>query len=223
MPYNIYLDLSRSYSTVNGGRGGVHDDLPACPELIPLYQDYYDYDAVCDHACAAVIMESATAGQPPPLPQVDAAVIMEPATAGHPPPLPQVDAAVIMESATAGHPPPLPQACAAVIMESATAGQPPPLPQACASVIMEPATVGQPPPLPQAAAGIGRRAASRQPTADYSGKPCGCGCGKILEYKQYKTCPGCAYNKIRMPCWGNGNRCTACNQLAERYNNLPTV
>ena len=222
MPYNIYLDLSRSYSTLNRGRGGAHDDLPACPELIPLYQDF-------------------------PLPQADEAVREEPGAididaVAQQKWLRQLDEedgyipvthddydddavcdAVLQVPATTGQPSPLLQAAATVLQVPATTGQPPPLLQAAAVVLEVPATTGQPPPLLQAAAGIGRRAASRQPTADYSGKPCGCGCGKILEYKQYKTCPGCAYNKIRMPCWGNGNRCTACNQLAERYNNLPTV
>jgi len=32
----------------------------------------------------------------------------------------------------------------------------------------------------------------RQPVADHTGKPCGCGCGKVLEHHYYKTCFTCA-------------------------------
>ena len=140
---------------------------------------------------------------------------LEPNSTVQPPPLPQADARVIEVPITTVQPPPLPQAGAGVIEVPTTTVQPPPLPQAGAGVIEVPTTIVEP----------SRRAGSRQPAQDHSGKPCGCGCGKIMEYKQYKTCPGCAIdkNKIRMPCWGNGNLCTACNRLAERYNNLPTV
>jgi len=84
--------------------------------------------------------------------------------------------------------------------------------EAAVGVIMVSATSGQPPPLPP------RRAGSRKPATDYSGQPCGCGCGKVLEYKEYKTCRQCeneyssiASNKIRVTCWGSGKRCIECN------------
>ena len=116
--------------------------------------------------------------------------------------------------------------CDAVLEMPATTGQAPPLPQADAGVIKEPTTTVEPPPLPQADAGVikesttivepPRRAGSRQPAHDYSGKPCGCGCGKLLEHKDIRTCHKCenkdpfiASTKIRLPCWGNGKCCIA--------------
>ena len=119
---------------------------------------------------------------------------LEPNSTVQPPPLPQADARVIEVPITTVQPPPLPQAGAGVIEVPTTTVQPLPLPLAVVGVIKEPTTIVEP----------SRRAGSRQPVQDHSGKPCGCGCGKILEYKQYKTCPGCAYNKIRMPCWEMG-------------------
>ncbi len=130
----------------------------------------------------------------------------------------------IEEPATTGQPPPLLQAAAAHIEKPATTGQPPPLLQAAAAHIVKPATTGQPPPL--------RRAGSRQPAPDHSGQPCGCGCGKQLEQKDYKNChtcvnkdPSTAYNKIRVSCWGGGIPCTVCRDTVTRYNMpiLPAV
>jgi hypothetical protein len=135
-------------------------------------------------------------------------VIDEPATTGQSPPLLQVGAAVIDEPATTGQSPPLLQVGAAVIDEPATTGQPPPLLQIGAAVIEESATTGQPPPL------LPRR---RLPAPDHSGKPCGCGCGKALEYKAYKNCyhckdkdPSIAYKQTRLFCYGSGKHCIEC-------------
>ena len=93
------------------------------------------------------------------------------------------------------------------------------LPQAVAVVIVEPVLTGQPPPPSQAVAALPppRRVGGRQPVADHTGKPCGCGCGKVLEHHYYKTCftcvdkdPTIAYNKIRLPCYGSGKHCITC-------------
>jgi hypothetical protein len=101
-----------------------------------------------------------------------------------------------------------------------TTGHPPPLTQAGAAVIEEPATTGHPPPLTH------RRAGTRQPAIDHTGKPCGCGCGKKLEHKAYKSCAQCedkdisiASNKISLSCWAKDMHCIACSD-AERYNSL---
>jgi hypothetical protein len=110
------------------------------------------------------------------------------------------------------------------VMEPATTttGFPPPLPHVIqdTAVIEEPATTGHPPPLTH------RRAGTRQPAIDHTGKPCGCGCGKKLEHKAYKSCTQCedketsiASNKISLSCWGKNMHCIACSD-AERYNSL---
>jgi hypothetical protein len=211
MPYNIYLDLSRSYSTVNRGRGGVHDDLPTCPELIPLYQD-----SPLPQADEAVIEEPGAididaVAQRKWLRQLDEEDGCIPVTHDDDDDDDAVCNAVLEVPATTGQLPPLPQAAAAVLEVLATTGQPPPLLQAVATVLEVPATTGQLPPLPQAAAGIGRRAASRQPTADYSGKPCGCGCGKILEQRNCRACFICGNGKLTLSCYGNGKQCISCS------------
>ena len=142
------------------------------------------------------------------------------ATSGQPFSLPQVDAVVIEVPATSGQPLLLPEADAVVIEVPAATGQSPPLPEADAVVTELPTTSGQPPPLPA------RRVGSRQPATDHSGQPCGCGCGKQLEQRGYKTChtcvnkdPAIAYNKIRVSCWGSGKSCTVCSDVT-RYNCL---
>jgi hypothetical protein len=57
-------------------------------------------------------------------------------------------------------------------------------------------------------------------------RACGCGCGKKLEHKAYKSCTQCkdkdtsiASNKIRLSCWAKDMHCIACSD-AERYNSL---
>ena len=73
-------------------------------------------------------------------------------------------------------------------------------------MLEEPATTGHAPPLTH------RRAGTRQPAPDHTGKPYGCGCKRLLEHKAYKTCHSCkdkdpaiAYNKIRVSCWAMGS------------------
>ena len=87
-------------------------------------------------------------------------------------------------------------------------------------MLEELATTGHPPPLTH------RRAGTRQPAPDHTGKPYGCGCKRLLEHKAYKTCHSCvdkvpaiAYKKIRVSCWGNGKCCTVCSDVT-RYNCL---
>ena len=52
-------------------------------------------------------------------------------------------------------------------------------------MLEEPATTGHLPPLTH------RRAGTRQPAPDHTGKPYGCGCKRLLEHKAYKTCHSC--------------------------------
>ena len=101
------------------------------------------------------------------------------------------------------------QADAALIEEPTVPDPHHPLLQADAALIEEPASV---------IGGIDvkrRRAAGRNRVIEHDGKHCGCGCRKILEKFNYRSCYYCddkdlPYNKLTLSCYGSGKRCTAC-------------